>query len=143
MTVPAPYGPVAVGFGKTIVTLTGHDAAATIWGFRVLAVAGVILAGFGVASIARRHRQSPAVAVAVGVASPLVLLHLIGGSHNDAIMMGLTAAGLAVFLKGRRYLGVLLVDPGHRGEGAGRGGVGVHGLELGRRSRRAHPPADP
>lgn len=106
---PAPYGPVAVGFGMTIVAVSGHDAAATIWGFRVLAVLGVVLAGFGVASIARRYRQSPAVAVAVGVASPLVLLHLIGGSHNDAIMMGLTAAGMAVFLKGRKFLGVALV----------------------------------
>jgi len=106
---PAPYGPVSVAFGKTIVTLADHDAANTVWGFRALAVLGVALAGAGVASIARRYRQSPAVAVAVGIASPLVLLHLIGGSHNDAIMMGLTAVGLAVFLKGRKYLGVALV----------------------------------
>jgi alpha-1,6-mannosyltransferase len=106
---PAPYGPVAVGFGETIVTLTGQDAATTVWGFRVLSLIGVIMAGVGVASIARRLKQSPAVAVAVGVASPLVLLHLIGGSHNDAIMMGFTALGLAAFVRGRKFLGVGLV----------------------------------
>ncbi len=106
---PAPYGPVSVAFGESIVTLTGHDAAATVWGFRALAVLGVVLAGIGVASIARTRRQSPAVAVAIGIASPLVLLHLIGGSHNDAIMMGLTALGLAAFGKGRKLLGVALV----------------------------------
>jgi hypothetical protein len=106
---PAPYGPVSVAFGKAIVTVADHDAAATVWGFRALAVLGVALAGVGVASIARRYRQSPAVAVAVGIASPLVLLHLIGGSHNDAIMMGLTAVGLAAFLKGRKFLGIALV----------------------------------
>ena len=106
---PAPYGPVSVAVGTGIVTLAGHDAAATVWGFRLLAVLGVALAGVGVASIARRYGQSPAVAVAVGIASPLVYLHLIGGSHNDALMMGLTAVGLAAFLKGRKLLGVALV----------------------------------
>ena len=106
---PAPYGPVSVAFGEGIVTLAGHDAAATVWGFRALAVLGVVLAGVGVASIARRCRQSPAVAVAIGIASPLILLHLIGGSHNDAIMMGLTALGLAAFGKGWKILGVALV----------------------------------
>ena len=106
---PAPYGPVAVGFGDAIVNLAGQDAAATVWGFRVLSLVGVVMAGVGVAAIARRLRQSPAVAVAVGVASPLVLLHLIGGSHNDAIMMGFTALGLAAFVRGRKFLGVALV----------------------------------
>ena len=67
-----------------MVELTGHDPASAIWGFRALAMLGVMLGAIGVASIARSLRQPPAVAVAVGIASPLVLLHLIGGSHNDA-----------------------------------------------------------
>jgi hypothetical protein len=54
-------------------------------------------------------RQSPAIAVAVGIVSPLVLLHLIGGSHNDALMMGLLAVGVAAFLRKHKWLGLALV----------------------------------
>ncbi len=106
---PAPYGPVAVEAGERVVQLTGDDPAAAIWGFRALAMLGVIMAGIGVGSIARSSKQSPAVAVAVGIASPLVLLHLIGGSHNDALMMGLLALGVAAFQRHRRWLGLALV----------------------------------
>ena len=106
---PAPYGPVAVEAGKLVVEATGHDPASAIWGFRMLAMLGVIMSAVGVASIARSCRQSPAVAVAVGIASPLVLLHLIGGSHNDALMMGFLALGVAAFQRHRRYLGLALV----------------------------------
>ena len=106
---PAPYGPVAVQAGKTVVEVTGHDPAAAVWGFRVLAMVGVLLAGVGVAAIARTRRQSPALALAVGIASPLVLLHLIGGSHNDALMMGLLAVGVAAFLRKHKVLGLVLV----------------------------------
>jgi hypothetical protein len=69
----------------------------------------VVMSAIGVASIARSCRQSPAVAVAVGIASPLVLLHLIGGSHNDALMMGFLTLGVAAFQRHRRYLGIALV----------------------------------
>jgi len=106
---PAPYGPVAVEAGKVVVELTGHDPASAIWGFRALAMLGVMLGAVGVASIARSLKQSAPVAVAVGIASPLVLLHLIGGSHNDALMMGLLAVGVAAFLRHRRWLGMGLV----------------------------------
>jgi hypothetical protein len=106
---PAPYGPVAVEAGKLVVETTGHDPASAIWGFRFLAMLGVVMSAIGVASIARSCRQSPAVAVAVGIASPLVLLHLIGGSHNDALMMGFLTLGVAAFQRHRRYLGIALV----------------------------------
>ena len=63
---------------------------------RLLAVAGVLLAGAGVASLARSHGRDPARAVLLGVGSPLVLTALVGGAHNDALMAGLLVAGLAV-----------------------------------------------
>ena len=106
---PAPYGPVAVEAGKRVVQLAGDNPATSVWGFRALAMLGVMMAGVGVASIARSSKQSAAVAVAVGIASPLVLLHLIGGSHNDALMMGLLALGVAAFQRRWRWLGLVLV----------------------------------
>lgn len=106
---PAPYGPVWIGLSETVVELSGHDAADALWGFRALAVVGVVMGAAGVVVIARSYRLSPAAAVALGVANPLVLLHLVGGSHNDALMLGFLALGLAAFRRDRRVLAVVLV----------------------------------
>lgn len=106
---PAPYGPVWIKLSQAVVEVTGHDPAASVWGFRALAVAGVAMAAVGAALIARSYKLSPAVALAIGLANPLVLLHLIGGAHNDAFMVGLLLLGLAAFRYDRRYLAVVLV----------------------------------
>jgi hypothetical protein len=106
---PAPYGPLWIGLSETVVEVTGHDAANSLWGFRALAVLGVAMGAVGVAMIARSYGLSPAAAIALGIANPLVLLHLVGGSHNDALMLGFLALGLAAFRKDRRVLTVVLV----------------------------------
>jgi len=43
------------------------------------------------------------------VLNPLVLIHLVGGAHNDALMVGLLAAGLALAVRRRPVLGAALV----------------------------------
>jgi hypothetical protein len=106
---PAPYGPVWVELSRVVVEASDHDAARAVWGFRGLAALGVAMSAAGVVLIARSYRISPAVAVAVGVANPLVLLHLVGGGHNDALMLGLLTLGLAAARRDRRVLAVVLV----------------------------------
>jgi hypothetical protein len=106
---PAPYGPVWIGLSEAVVEATGHDAADAIWGLRALAVIGVAMSAVGIALIARSYRLSPAAAIALGIANPLVLLHLIGGSHNDALMLGFLALGLAAFRRDKRILTVVLI----------------------------------
>lgn len=106
---PAPYGPVSVGLAKATVTLTGFDVSRAVWGFRALATAGVVLTGFGVFLIARTRRVSAPIALALAVANPVVLIHLIGGAHNDSLMMGLLVVGIAAFERGRKLLAVVLV----------------------------------
>jgi hypothetical protein len=100
---------VWIGLSEAVVEVTGHDAADAVWGFRVLAVVGVVMSAAGVALIARSYRLSAAAAVALGIANPLVLLHLIGGSHNDALMLGFLALGLAAFRRDRRVLTIVLI----------------------------------
>jgi hypothetical protein len=48
-------------------------------------------------------------ALAIAVANPVVMIHLIGGAHNDALMMGLLLVGLASWERGRKLLAVALV----------------------------------
>ncbi|WP_208027410.1 polyprenol phosphomannose-dependent alpha 1,6 mannosyltransferase MptB [Rhabdothermincola sediminis] len=106
---PAPYGPVAIGLSRLVVEITGHEPASALLGMRVLAIIGVVMSAVGVGLIARSYQVSPASAIAIGIANPLVLLHLVGGSHNDALMLGFLALGLAAVRADRRWLGIVLV----------------------------------
>ncbi len=100
---------MSVGLAKATVTVTGFDVSHAVWGFRFLATPGVIMAGVGVFLIARTKRVSAPMALALAIANPLVLVHLIGGAHNDALMMGLLVLGVAAFERGRKILAVVLV----------------------------------
>jgi alpha-1,6-mannosyltransferase len=106
---PAPYGPVAITLSRLAVEVTGHDPAAALFAMRGLAVLGVVMSAVGVGLIARSYRVSPSAAMAIGIANPLVLLHLIGGSHNDALMLGFLALGLAAARSRRLVLAIVLV----------------------------------
>lgn len=106
---PAPYGPTAVVTGQAVVSATGHDAANAVWGFRALALLGVVLTAIGVPVIARSYGVDPAFALSLGVANPLVLLHFVGGVHNDALMLGLLVCGIAAARRDRRVLAFVLV----------------------------------
>lgn len=106
---PAPYGPVAIATSEAVVSATGHTAAGAVWGFRIVVLTGIALAAIGIPVIARSYGTDPALALALGLVNPLVLLHLIGGIHNDALMLGLLVCGIAAARRDRRVLAVVLV----------------------------------
>ena len=89
---PAPYGPVWLSLAGLVVRLTGDSVAPAVLGLRLLAVVGVVLVAWALGRLA----ADPARALWLGVANPLALLHLVAGGHNDALMVGLLLAGLAV-----------------------------------------------
>jgi hypothetical protein len=74
-----------------------------------MALIGVLLAAVGVVQIARCCGVSDTVAIAVGIVNPLVIIYLIGGSHNDALMMGFLCLGVAAALRDKRWLAVVLI----------------------------------
>lgn len=108
-TAPAPYGPVWIAASSGVVQASGHDPATAVWLFRLVILAGVVMAAFGVASIARSYGVDRPYALAVGIANPLVLVYLIGGYHNDALMMGFLCLGVAAAVKDRRALAITLL----------------------------------
>jgi alpha-1,6-mannosyltransferase len=59
--------------------------------------------------LARHSGADPAAALWLGVLNPLVLLHLVAGAHNDAIMLGLLGVGLVAGLGRRPVLATVLV----------------------------------
>ena len=106
---PTPYGPLFLVFGRGIVNLSGPDPYLAAMGFRLLALVGVGLLAWAVPELARSFGARPAVALWLAVLNPLVLMHFVSGAHNDALMVGLIAAGMALTLRNRPFVGLLAV----------------------------------
>jgi alpha-1,6-mannosyltransferase len=106
---PAPYGPVWNKLAAKVVETTDHDPAKAVYGFRLLVGLGVAMAALAIVLIARSTGIDPAVALAIGIANPLTLVHILGGIHNDGLMLGFMLLGLAAARREHRFLGLALV----------------------------------
>jgi hypothetical protein len=106
---PAPYGPVFLSLAADITSLTGDSTRLGMLGMRLLAVVGLGLMIWAVPRIARVYGVNPSSALWLGVLNPLVVLHLAADAHNDAIMLGLMCAGLALALERRPAAGAVLL----------------------------------
>ncbi|GAA2631644.1 polyprenol phosphomannose-dependent alpha 1,6 mannosyltransferase MptB [Dactylosporangium fulvum] len=106
---PAPYGPVFLRAAAAVVEVTGDRAVAGVWALRLVALVGVALVVFCLPGIAARFGVPPQRALWFGALNPLLLLHLVAGVHNDALMIGLVAAGLYSAVRNRPLLATALV----------------------------------
>lgn len=97
-----PYGPLHLGIGRAVTTLVGDNVTAGVIAYRCIALAGFALIAWSVPRIARAVGGDPGLALWLGVANPVMLLHLIGGMHNEAVMVGLVNVGLLACLRMRR-----------------------------------------
>jgi hypothetical protein len=106
---PAPYGPVFLTLAADVTTFTGESKWLGFLGMRLLALAGLALMVWAVPRIARSTGVDPVAALWLGALNPLVLIHLVADVHNDALMLGLMMAGLALALRHRPLWGAALV----------------------------------
>jgi len=106
---PTPYGPVFVVLAAGIAALVGSKLVAGLIGLRLLALAGVVLMTACLPTVARRCGVDPSAALWLGALNPLVPLHLVAGAHNEAVMLGLLVAGIAVALRGKFVFAAVLV----------------------------------
>lgn len=97
---PSPYGPVALGLAAAISRITGDAIILGVLAHRLLSLAGVIAAGWAVSRLARRCGVNPSTALWLGILNPLTLLHLIGGIHNESILLGFMLSGMVLGLRG-------------------------------------------
>jgi hypothetical protein len=104
----SPYGPTFLTADSVLDQASGHQILADLVLLRLLALAGVGLMAAATPTLARSLKRDPAHAVLLGAGSPLVLLALLGGAHNDALMIGLLMAGLAVAKRVGTVPGVIL-----------------------------------
>ncbi|MER6732060.1 polyprenol phosphomannose-dependent alpha 1,6 mannosyltransferase MptB [Streptomyces puniciscabiei] len=100
----APYGPAFLAVASALSGLTRGGLPAGLLGMRLVALLGVALMAVALPRLARHSGADPAAALWLGALNPLVLLHLVAGAHNDALMLGLLGLGL-VAARGDRPAG--------------------------------------
>lgn len=101
----APYGPLFLWIVSGIVVLAGSHLVLGVLLIRVLDLAGLVLLAAFTPRLARALGADPARAT-WWVLSPLVLLELVAGAHNDLLMIGLVVAGVTFAIERRLLLGI-------------------------------------
>jgi alpha-1,6-mannosyltransferase len=108
LNTPAPYGPLFLMVDGWFATASGHNAMFTVLFLRLLSVVGVGLVAYCIPKLAKAYGRDPGSAFVLAVLNPLTLLALIGGVHNDAIMVGLLIAGITAAKLKHPVWGVIL-----------------------------------
>lgn len=102
-----PYGPLHLWIGELVTGLVGDNVTAGVAAYKVLSLLGFITIAWSIPRIASKLGADPAVALWLGVANPVIILHLIGGMHNESLMVGLVSIGLLAALN-RHFHAALL-----------------------------------
>jgi hypothetical protein len=75
---------------------------------KLLSVVGIALVAYCIPKLARAYGRDPGQAFVLAVLNPLTILALIGGGHNDAIMVGLLVAGITAAKCRHPIVGIVL-----------------------------------
>jgi len=97
---PAPYGPLFLWIGRDISDLTGENIVAAVLCHRLIVLVGVLMIVWAIPRLARRCGVAEVSALWLGATNPLLLMHLVAGIHNEALMLGLMLAGTEFALRG-------------------------------------------
>jgi alpha-1,6-mannosyltransferase len=101
-TATSVYGPLFTLFTYPLAKLSVPAAFWTLKTVAGLATLGVVAL---TAACARKLGRDPVFAVLVVGLNPLVLVHVVGGAHNDALVVLLTLAGVLAALSARERAG--------------------------------------
>lgn len=104
-----PYGPLHLWIGNGVTSFVGENVMAGIICYKFISLAGFAAIAWAVPRIARQLGGDPALALWLGVANPVMLIHMVGGMHNESVMVGLVSLGLVACLNRRFLLGTAIV----------------------------------
>jgi alpha-1,6-mannosyltransferase len=107
-TTPAPYGPLFIYISKMVNRLFGDDLILGVIGLRLVLLSGLALLVFALPRLSERLGGNPVVTLWLVIANPLIVVHLVGGPHNDLLMTGLLATGSLLMLERRHIAGIAM-----------------------------------
>jgi alpha-1,6-mannosyltransferase len=105
----APYGPAFVMIAKLITMLVGDHVIAGTMLLRLCMLPGLALLIWAAPRVARHLGADGPIALWICVLNPLVIIHLMGGVHNEMLMVGLMMAGIALTFERHHLAGITLV----------------------------------
>lgn len=108
-TTTAPYGPAFILVAKFVTMLVGDDVVAGTMLLRLCMLPGLALLIWAAPRVARHVGASGTAALWISVLNPLVIIHLMGGVHNEMLMVGMMMAGIALCFAGRNISGIALI----------------------------------
>jgi alpha-1,6-mannosyltransferase len=108
----APYGPAFIMIAKLITMLVGNHVIAGTMLLRLCMLPGFVLLIWATPRIARHIGANVPIALWICALNPLVIIHLMGGVHNEMLMVGLMTAGIALTLNSRHIAGIALIAVG-------------------------------
>ncbi|MFE3143442.1 polyprenol phosphomannose-dependent alpha 1,6 mannosyltransferase MptB [Streptomyces scopuliridis] len=106
---PAPYGPFFLILARGVTWATGGTIVPAVLGMRLIAVGALVLIVWALRHLARERGTSESGALWLGALNPLLLMHVVGGMHNDGLMIGLMLAGVVLAMRGSWIVGGALV----------------------------------
>ncbi|MEU6879766.1 polyprenol phosphomannose-dependent alpha 1,6 mannosyltransferase MptB [Streptomyces sp. NPDC046712] len=128
---PAPYGPIFLVLAQGVVKLTGGEIVPAVIGMRLIALGALALIVWAVRGmVAGAGRRGDgggdgclggggdgrgdgclgeSGALWLAALNPLLLIHVVGGMHNDGLMIGLMLSGVVLAARGRWVVGCVLV----------------------------------
>ena len=104
-----PYGPLHLWIGDGVTTLVGDNVAAGLIVYKLISLVGFAAIALAIPRIAEHLGGNPALALWLGVANPVMIIHMVGGMHNESVMVGLVSVGLLACLRGRFAAGIVTI----------------------------------
>jgi alpha-1,6-mannosyltransferase len=106
---PAPYGPLFILIAKGIAAVTGENIIAGVLLMRLAMVVGLALFVAALPGLTRHLGGRLPVTLWVAVANPVMVIHLVGGPHNDLLLLGLLSMGSLLVLNRKHAAGIGMV----------------------------------
>ena len=108
-TTTAPYGPAFILVAKFVTMVIGNNVVAGTMLLRLCMLPGLVLLIWAAPRVARHVGANGAAALWICVLNPLVIIHLMGGVHNEMLMVGLMMAAIALTFAKHPVWGVTLI----------------------------------
>ncbi len=106
---PAPYGPLSLTISHWLVDLAGLNPYYSAVAQRIPALLGVGLIVHLLPRVARQMGLDPRRTAWFATINPLLVIDLVGGAHNDALMLGLVVLALWCAYRGWFWVAILAV----------------------------------